>query len=228
MKNKFKIATYNLWKNCGLFPQRIDSIAQYLTKLDCICFQEDYHSDSFSSSDIINNRLNLYKVTLPIRQKQRDGILSSSNLTILSKHEITILDGLIFNKIGEDERGAQIVQVTINETKIIIVNTHLTNLSQQLRMDHIEIIRLKLQDYTSEMIVICGDMNSTPQSKEIRKIQRCGYNSINQEVTYEGKLILDYIFYKSNFEVKIKSKIIIKNLSDHHCLKNSFRLLDEK
>jgi len=222
MQTNFKIATFNLWKNCGDFPKRILNIGEKFQEFDCICLQEDYHDKKFSSSETINKTLNFYKISLPLRKKKREGKTSSSNLTILSKYKIEHIEDIYFNKEDDDERGAQIIQLNVEDKKILIVNTHLTNINQQLRMDQIEIIRFKLSNYKSDMVIICGDMNSTPNSREIRKIKRCGYTSINQLPTYESDLMLDYIFYKSNFNINVESSILIKNLSDHYCLTNSF------
>lgn len=228
MNQTFKIATYNLWKNCGKFPKRICKIGKNIDNLDCICLQEDYDDSEFSSSDKINETLGFYKSTLPLRTKKRDGKKSSSNLTILSKYALTHLEDIYFNKNEEDERGAQIVQLNLDNKKILIINTHLTNLSHQGRMNQIEIIRYKLENYKSDMIIICGDMNSNANSKEIRKIKRCGYNTINELPTYEDDLILDYIFYKGDFDVNVESKVTIKDLSDHYCLENIFNWSNEK
>lgn len=220
--NNFKIATYNLWKNCGDFPNRIVDINKKLKNIDCICLQEDYNDKNFSSSDTINKSLNFHKITLPIRTKKRAGKVSTSNLTILSKYKIKHLEDIYFNQMQDDERGAQIIQIEIGYKKIIILNTHLTNLNQKERMNQIELIRFKLQEYTSDIVIICGDMNAIPESREIKKIKRCGYNTINKLSTYEDNLILDYIFYKSNVDLNIQSSILIKNLSDHYCLENNF------
>ncbi|WP_428026238.1 endonuclease/exonuclease/phosphatase family protein [Arcobacter sp.] len=222
MNQSFNIATYNLWKNCGNFPKRIHKIGDNLKNLDFICFQEDYEDLSLSSSDTINEILGFHKITLPLRTKKRDGQKSSSNLTILSKYKLSHLEDIYFNKNEEDERGAQLVQLEFNDKKVTIVNTHLTNLSYQGRMNQIDIIRYKLEKYKSDITIICGDMNSNSNSKEIKKIKRCGYNTVNELATYEDDLILDYIFYKSSFDVDVKSKISIKDLSDHYCLENSF------
>ncbi|PLY10144.1 MAG: hypothetical protein C0626_06755 [Arcobacter sp.] len=228
MKQFFNIATYNLWKNCGKFPKRIHDIGRKLENLDCICLQEDYEDTNFSSSANINESLGFYKITLPLRAKKRNGKKSSSNLTILSKYKLSHLEDIYFNKGEEDERGAQFIQIEINNKKLLIINTHLTNLSHQGRMNQIEIIRYKLENYNSDMTIICGDMNSNANSKEIKKIKRCGYSSVNELATYEEDLVLDYIFYKSNFNLEVESKISIKNLSDHYCLENSFSWINER
>ncbi|WP_419769212.1 MAG: endonuclease/exonuclease/phosphatase family protein [Candidatus Marinarcus sp.] len=223
MKINFNIATYNLWKNCGKFPKRIHKMGDKLNHIDCICLQEDYEDRQFSSSNTINKTLNFNKITLPLRLKKRAGEKSSSNLTILSKYEIKLLENICFNENEEDERGAQMVQLEVDHKKIIVVNTHLSNLSHLGRMNQIEVIKYKLENYQSDLLMICGDMNSNENSKEIKRIKRCGYNSVNKQATYEEEnLMLDYIFYKNSFEVEVSSKITIKELSDHYCLENNF------
>ena len=228
MKTSFKIATYNLWKNCGDFPKRITKIGEKLKDLDCICLQEDYQDMKFSSSDTINEMLGFYKLSLPLRQKKRAGKDSSSNLTILSRYPILNLEEVYVNKNQDDERAAQIIQLQISNINIVIVNTHLTNLSYQGRMNQIEIIKYKLEKYQGDITIICGDLNSNINSKEVKKILRCGYNLVNRLPTYKNDLMLDYIFYKSDIELEIESKILIKNLSDHYCLENSFSWSNDK
>jgi endonuclease/exonuclease/phosphatase family metal-dependent hydrolase len=222
MKNKFKIATYNIWKDCGKFPQRIHQMPEFLKKLDCICLQEDFESDAFCSSDTINEVLQLEKTTLSIRKKKRNGIVSSSNLTILSKVKPNNIQQLIFDENKEDERGTLIVEITYHEKKILIVNTHLTNIDQKKRIERIYQIKNTLDKKTADLIILCGDMNSVPNSKEVQCIKRHGFIDYNNNPTYEKGLTLDYILSKSNFPIQVKSKIIIQNLSDHHCLQNKF------
>lgn len=222
MKNKFKIATFNLWKNEGDFPKRIYKIPEYLKKLDCICFQEDFSSEKFCSSDTINKVLKLEKTTLSIRKKDRKGVISSSSLTILSKLKANNIEKLIFDENGEDERGALIIEITLNGKNILVVNTHLTNLDQKKRIEQIDQIKNHLDQKEADLITVCGDMNSLPSSKEIQCIKRNGFIDYNSNPTYEEGLILDYILSKGNFAYKVKSKIVVQNLSDHHCLQNKF------
>ncbi len=42
-----KIATFNIWKDCGDFPNRIFKISKHLKDINVICFQEDFHSKKF-------------------------------------------------------------------------------------------------------------------------------------------------------------------------------------
>lgn len=222
MKNKFKIATFNIWKDEGDFPSRIYKISEYLKKLDCICFQEDFESKEFSSSYTINKDLELEQITLPIRKKDRSGVISSSNLTILSKVKPHSIDRLIFDEDGEDERGALVVEISYKGKNILIVNTHLTNLDQKRRIEQIYQIKNLIDKKNVDLVILCGDMNSIPSSKEIQCIKKHGFIDNNINPTYQEGLILDYIFSKGNFPHKVKSKILIQSLSDHHCLQNKF------
>jgi len=225
MKNKFKIATFNLWKNDDDFPKRIYKIPEYLKKLDCICFQEDFSSEEFCSSDTINEVLKLEKTTLSIRKKERNGTTSSSNLTILSKEKPNNIEKVIFDENGEDERGALIIDITLNGKNILIVNTHLTNLDQKKRIQQIYQIKNYIDQQEVDLIILCGDMNSIPSSQELQCIKRNGFIDYNNNPTYEEGLILDYILSKGNFDYRVKSKIIVQNLSDHNCLQNKFSWL---
>lgn len=222
MKNKFKIATFNIWKDCGDFPNRIKKISDYLPKLDCICFQEDFESQVFSSSDTINKKLSMEKFTLAIRKKTRKGVMSSSNLTILSKVKPTRVESMVFDKDGDDERGALIVEIKKSEKTILIVNTHLTHLNHETRLEQIYKIKEYIDTQVADLIILCGDMNSIPTSKELRYIKQNGFVDYNINPTYEGLLTLDYILSRANFPCLVKSKIVVQNLSDHFCLQNKF------
>ena len=222
MKNKFKVATFNLWKDCGEFPRRIEKIGEHLKKLDCICFQEDYHSEKFSSSDHINQHLDLEKTTLTLRKKSRNGVISSSNLTILSKSKPKTIEEFYFDKGGDDERGAIFATFKIDSKNILIINTHLTNFSYLRRVNQIYSIKEYIDTHEYDLIILCGDMNFIPTSKEAKCIQRYGFIDYNTNITHAEGLTLDYIFSKGKFSFEVKSKILIQNLSDHYCLQNKF------
>lgn len=222
MEKVFNIATFNIWKNCGKFPSRIYNMAKDLPSFDCICLQEDYHSKTVCSSDIINEKLNYYKSTISLRLKKRDGILSCSNLTILSKFKPEFMEKIYFNEFEDDERGALIIKLTVNEKSILVVNTHLSNLSKSSRVEQIETIMDYIASNKKDITILCGDMNSTPKAKELNKIYRYKFSSVNEKETHESGLILDYIFFKSNFKLTGKSDVILKDYSDHYCLANRF------
>ncbi len=221
MPHRLNLATFNLWKDCGDFPNRIYSAASSIKNLDIICFQEDYCSKEFCSSNEINKALNFNKLTLPIREKKRHGKVSSSNLTILSKYPAKVLENIVFNMGKKDERGAQVVELDVDGKKVVLVNTHLTNLSQKERVNQVIEILGALNTKKKDIAILCGDMNALPNAHENMILQKNGFISKNMAPTYEQGLVLDYIYYKSDLDIDAKSKVVNKKLSDHYCLKNS-------
>lgn len=220
------IATYNIWKNDGDFPNRIYNLSNHLRakKLDIICFQEDFNSEDFSSSRFLNVELDFNYITTKTRNKKRNTVLSSSNLTILSRYKIKLLDEIYFNKNEADERACQIIEVTLKKTKVLLVNTHLSHINSKNRIEQIEEILNYLKKYNNyELTFFCGDLNAQPNSEELNLIRKKGFKDKNIQYSHENGVIIDYILYKTKIdEIDIKSKIVLKEFSDHYCLVNKF------
>lgn len=223
--SRTKIATYNLWKNDGDFPKRIEDISNNIRKnqFDIICFQEDYCSADFSSSKFLNVELDYNYITTPTRIKLRNNEMSSSNLTVLSKYEIKLLDEIYFRKSDEEERACQIIEVHFDDKKALLINTHLCHLSSSSRVFQINTILKEISKYNHDIIFFCGDLNALPLYNEINIIRENGFKDINKDFTHKEKVILDYIFYKSDLKLNIESKTMLKNFSDHYCLLNTFK-----
>lgn len=225
--SKISIATFNIWKNDGNFPKRIHKLAKKLEKkeLDIICFQEDFNSKEFSSSKLLNSNLDFNYLTTKTRKKLRDSILSSSNLTVLSRYEIKLLDEIYFNKNSKDERAYQIIEIKVDKKKILLINTHLCHKNSTNRKEQIKKILKHIKKYEEyDITMFCGDLNAMPKSEEIELIKAKGFKSKNIQYSHENGVTIDYIFYKTKIEdIEVKSKIILKEFSDHFCLVNSFR-----
>ncbi|WP_072680663.1 endonuclease/exonuclease/phosphatase family protein [Arcobacter sp. LA11] len=223
--SNLKVATYNLWKNDGEFPKRIEEIPNNLRKnqFDIICFQEDYCSSTFSSSKFINVELDYNYITTPTRVKLRNNKLSSSNLTILSKYKMKLLDEIYFKKTQEEERACQLVEFEFEDKKALLINTHLCHLSSTSRVFQIKTILKEIDKYKYDIAFFCGDLNALPLYNEINIIKENGFEDINKDFTHQEKVILDYIFYKSDLKLNIESKIMLKDFSDHYCLLNTFK-----
>lgn len=221
---KFNLATFNIDKDGGKFPERIHLLSDiiYRNKFDILCLQEDFDSEKFSSGKFLNIELDYNYISTQTRKKIRSGLDSSSNLTILSKYPTKLLEELYFNKAKDEERACQIVKIEYNEYKIILANTHLCHLSSRNRVEQIKTILKKLDSYNADMTIFCGDLNALPNYTEIKLIEEQGYKNKNSEFTHEDKVVLDYIFFKTNHKPRIESKILLKGFSDHHCLVNSF------
>lgn len=223
--HRLKIATFNLWKNDGDFPNRIEKIAKNIRKnqFDIICFQEDYSSSSFSSGKYLNLELDYNYITTKTRTKFRNKEYSSSNLTVLSRYKVENIEEIYFKKGKDEERACQFLEVEFKNEKVLLVNTHLCHLSSNNRVEQINKILEKIDNYKCSHTFFCGDFNALPSYSEIRFIKENGFKDKNIEHTHEDKVILDYIFYKSNKKIDVNSNIILKGFSDHYCLINNFR-----
>jgi len=223
--SRLKLATYNLWKDDGEFPKRIQEIPNNIRKnlFDIICLQEDYCSSNFSSSKFLNIELDYHYISTPTRMKLRNNQLSSSNLTVLSKYEMKLLDEIYFRKSEEEERACQFIEFEFEKKKALLVNTHLCHLSSSSRVFQINTILKELDKYEHDIIFFCGDLNAIPIYDEISIIRENGFDDKNKEFTHQDKVTLDYIFHKTESKLNIESKVILKDFSDHYCLLNTFK-----
>ncbi len=182
-----RVASYNIFKDEGDFPSRIHTLSQLLGdyQIDVLCLQEDYTAVEFSSSRVINAKLNMHRYSTTTREKIRDGVLSSSNLTILSNTK-ALEHRIFYFQFGADEERA-VQYLNIGEWRVM--NTHLCHLSSTHRMQQIDI----MLEYASEQTILCGDYNAEPHSLEIQKLEQYyQHNSIGP--THEYQRTLDYIF----------------------------------
>ena len=227
MNKKIKVATFNIWKNDGDFPTRIYKLNDELRQknFDIICLQEDYESKEFSSSKHLNKSLDFNYISTRTRTKKRDNKLSSSNLTILSKYKIKLIDEIFFEKDEKEERACQIIQVEVKTKKILLINTHLSHISSKHRIKQIKAILNAIKQYYSfyDVTMFCGDLNAFPNSKEIQLIKENGFYDDNVQFSHKDGVIIDYIFYKSDENIKVSSKIVLKDYSDHYCLLSTLR-----
>lgn len=220
---KINIGTFNLNKDEEKFPQRIIDLSSIVCRnnFDILCLQEDYNSLKFSSGKFLNVELDYNYNTLKTREKFRNGILSSSNLTILSKYKTKELENIYFNKNEKKQRACQLIEIDIKGYIFLIANTHLCHLSSENRIEQIKVILKAIDKYSFDVCLLCGDLNSLKDSKEIQEIKNSDFKDVNKEFTHEDKLTLDYIFYKSNkIDLTVESKILFRGFSDHFCLVN--------
>jgi endonuclease/exonuclease/phosphatase family metal-dependent hydrolase len=228
MKNEkysFNIATFNINKDDGNFPKRVYELKNHIDQfdMDILCFQEDYHSETFSSTDRLNKKLCFFKSTIETRKKKRLNVVSSSNLTILSKLKPVIVKSIYFNEIEKEQRAALFAYFRLEDKTLLVVNTHLCHLETKNRLYQLEKIVQYIQTKKISHVLLCGDLNSTPDSKEIEFLKEKGFRYNNNKITASRGKIIDYIMFYGDMEC-IKSDIVLKDYSDHYCLLNTIEL----
>lgn len=138
------------------------------------------------------------------------------------------------------ERLAQITQVHLNETPIIVINVHLEAFVQSTREQHAQTVLKIYRHYSNDYpVLLVGDFNSTPPfainrykddktmhyffdepsigvaiPKEqylLNEEENFTYNSQNPTVK------IDYIFFNKNKIIPIVGRVVIeaKDISDH-------------
>jgi endonuclease/exonuclease/phosphatase family metal-dependent hydrolase len=217
---KLIVGTFNIYKDDGDFPNRILNLSKKIKdeKFHILCLQEDYNSDSFSSSNIINQNMGYYKTTVETRKKIRNNQLSSSNLTILSMYKPIKIERLELSEDKNEQRVALFVMYEINNHAILFVNTHLCHINKQNRIKQIEKIIKKIDSINCDKLVLCGDFNATPNSEVLDILQKYKMNYINNKITTLRGKIIDYICTK-NIKI-VSSSIVLKEFSDHFCVKS--------
>lgn len=224
---RLKLATYDIDKNNGDFPDRIFKLSNiiYKNKLDILCLQDDFTSNKFSSGKFLNLELDYNYITTTVSSFQKDGVPCSSNLTILSKIPIELIDEIYFNQGKENERACQFVKLNFNDFEILLINSKLCPIYSLNRNEQINIILKKIDKYKREFDIVffCGNFYVNPSFPEIKRVKDFGFKDKNKEFTHKEKIISDYIFNKSRMKLDIESKIILKEFSSHHCLVNIFK-----
>ncbi|MDH5474686.1 MAG: endonuclease/exonuclease/phosphatase family protein [Cyclobacteriaceae bacterium] len=169
------------------------------------------------------------------------GILSKYPI---SNNEITILEKPESNPFYYNafylDRLAQVTQIQLNETSLIVINVHLEAFVQETREKHAQaVLKLYLQYAQNYPVLLIGDFNSTPPFASngyendrtthfifdepsigvaiaenqylLNEIENFTYSSLNPTKK------IDYIFYNKNKILPIQSRVIheASDISDH-------------
>lgn len=220
MKTKsLTIATYNINKDGGDFPKRIYALRDAMCHLDAdiLALQEDYSSKDFSSSEIINQSLKFHTNTLPTRLKRRGSVMSSSNLTLLSRYKAVSLGYIIFNETVNEQRAALFNTYVIDNKRLLMANTHLCHISEENRLFQINAILKHIDKTNIKNVILCGDFNADRDSKVIGAIIDSGYHFKGVSKTLPNGREIDFIFARGDITLK-ESATSFEEFSDHLCL----------
>lgn len=177
---RLKLVSINTWKCDGDYHRRMEILAGQLEDAapDIICCQEVFqnHDGKIDTLKRLSHTLNMSSCFAPLRNKIRQFsgrfTPSASGLGILSKFDFSPAQLLTFPDHEDDrDRAAQVVHLSIDDKKILLVNTHLTHLKNQtdLRLKQVKtLIKETAVQKGIDLTLICGDFNAIPESREIQ------------------------------------------------------------
>ena len=216
---RFSLVTINTWKCDGDYKTRIPLLASQLkfTEADFFACQEVFHSvDEFlSTKEHFKKVLQMVPRFFPSRRKHRNieterilsfsGLCSFTNLNVVEYEE-----HFLPNHIDDGERTAQLIVVKHGNYRVGIINTHLTHVKGQddLRVSQLRKMLNNIEDITIDLLILCGDLNSTPESKAVQflRSEQKFQNVFNNKATHVGGQCIDYIFYRTNRLCEIKEQ----------------------
>ena len=178
------MATINTWKCDGAYRTRLDLLKKGLAacKPDLIACQEVFQSEAGGADTgrALADALEMHYHWVPARHKDRylDGkqVSSYSGLALLSVYPILEAWSYILPADERDgERLAQFVRVDCHSVLVLVINTHLTHLSDASGLRKQQLASLLAQvPPTAQFgaVFLCGDFNATEDTEELRFLLR--------------------------------------------------------
>ncbi len=140
---------------------------------------------------------------------------------ILSKYPILRYERVLLPNDGKTEqRSMLIADIELPGGKVItFVNTHLEVKTAQMRIQQVKFIQKYLKKYKNP-IILAGDMNAIPDTKEMEMLRKNWKDVTNKAFTYHSenpKVKIDYIYAKPANKVIILQTTVRQSikLSDH-------------
>ncbi|GAB1857666.1 hypothetical protein MHTCC0001_25030 [Flavobacteriaceae bacterium MHTCC 0001] len=194
--------------------------------LDLICCQEVFSAVDYTigTEKYLKKELALPSFYFPSRKKERlvngSKILSFSGLCIFTNLPVLKEEKIYLSTHIEDgERTAQLLTIKKEGKTIAIVNTHLTHLrnESELRCQQMHEILRYINFDAYDIVLICGDLNDTPNSKTITTLTE-NYSFKPALKSYPptmGNRCIDYMFYRSKVALDIlEAKLILNKASE--------------
>ncbi|MEM8940349.1 MAG: endonuclease/exonuclease/phosphatase family protein [Bacteroidota bacterium] len=220
---RFSLITINTWKCDGNYSKRLPVLAHELATFrpTFIFCQEVFDSidGPISTKEYLKERLEMKAYFFPSRKKNRmvdhKNILSFSGLCLFTNHNLAHYEEYRLPDHASDrDRTAQFAIVHEENKRIGVINTHLTHLKgeDELRESQLHHLLEKLKKHTVDLLIICGDLNATQNSKPIQLLKNDPHqfkNIFDYEPTHVSGRCIDYIFYKSDRNCTILNKRII-------------------
>ncbi len=170
-----------------------------------------------------------------------------SGQSIISKYPLTFHERIVLERVADApfyrdalylERLAQVSLVTIEDTKVAVINVHLEAFDKVTREKQLDVVIKLFNDYRKiHPTILLGDFNSAPtfENAAINKIfalddiGNAAFNDNTPSNTYDTEnpfKRIDYIFYTKNSIEYIDGKVLNQfgQASDHLPVEMRFRL----
>lgn len=181
MRPKVRIATYNIFLNLHNWQKRLPMIVDELNTLnaDIICIQEVVLPRN-TVQEIAERLKNTYHVQILSRAGNMANF-DDCALAILSKQKPTEVAEIRFG--GDENRIAQRATFKKGMHEFDVINTHLYWKPYNIRHRRIrlsQVKRLVSWAKSDRPVVVCGDMNATPNTKAMHYFNKRGYRSAHK------------------------------------------------
>ena len=140
---------------------------------------------------------------------------------LLSKYPILSYERVLLPNDGKTEqRSMLIADIELPGGKVVtFVNTHLEVKTAQMRIEQVKFIKKYLKGRKNQLF-LAGDMNATPDSKEMEMLRENWTDLTNKVFTYhtsKPEIKIDYIYSKPSKNVELVNTIVKEDvkLSDH-------------
>lgn len=140
---------------------------------------------------------------------------------LLSKYPILSYERVLLPNDGKTEqRSMLIADIELPGGKVVtFVNTHLEVKTAQMRIEQVKFIEKYLKGRKNQLF-LAGDMNATPDSKEMEMLRENWADLTNKVFTYhtsKPEIKIDYIYSKPSKNVELVNTVVKEDvkLSDH-------------
>ena len=145
---------------------------------------------------------------------------------LLSKYPIIRSERVLLPNDGHTEqRGMLVADIEMpDHTILTFVCTHLEVKSSEMRVEQVKFINKYLRKIKNQ-VILCGDMNSEPDSKEMTLLRNKWVDLTNAEKTYHvdhPTIKIDYIYSKPKKNIELLETEVVTDvkLSDHFPVKS--------
>ncbi len=225
--------TYNIQNdyrffNNGVIKNKVKDITSLI---------KHYDVDIVAMQELSPHQLGLYKNMLSdytfIGNHRHSGFLSNEYTGLFIKNELDIKDYNTYSlsdnylKLGTKlnnhnyPRICTTCHLIINNTKYLVVNTHLDNSSDLNRKEELDVLKKIIQkEKKMENLIVLGDFNMDENKylKDFSKKLNLKNCTIHLGNTFISKdWILDHIYISKNLKCEYKEKLLVE-FSDHYPL----------